>query len=86
MARDSHKCKWIVRVITRDRASSGQMKPEGKIDRLLVEALLAGGYLPTYDLSLKLGREIQDTWMQSYQEVLITNTFKVVLKRKLLES
>jgi hypothetical protein len=62
------------------------MNPEGKTDRLLVEALLAGGYLPRHDLSLKLGRDIQNIWMESYQEVLITNTFKVVLKQKLLES
>jgi hypothetical protein len=62
-----------------------QMKPTDRMDRVLVEALLAGGYLPSYELSLKLGRDIQDAWMDSYQEVQITNTFKVVLKRKLAE-
>jgi hypothetical protein len=61
------------------------MKPTNRIDRLLAEALLAGGYLPNYELSLKLGRDIQNTWIDSYQEVQITNTFKVVLKRKLAE-
>jgi hypothetical protein len=62
------------------------MKPIGRLDQVLVEALLAGGYLPGYDLSLKLGRDIQNAWMDSYQEVQFTNTFKVVLKRKLVES
>lgn len=62
-----------------------QMKPTNRMDRMLVEALLAGGYLPNYELSLKLGRDIQNTWIDSYQEVQITNTFKVVLKRKLAE-
>lgn len=62
------------------------MKPANRMDRMLVEALLAGGYLLGYDLSLKLGRDMQNTWMDSYQEVQITNTFKVVLKRKLVES
>jgi hypothetical protein len=62
------------------------MKPIGRVNQVLVEALLAGGYLPSYDLSLKLGRDIQNVWMDSYQEVQFTNTFKVVLKRKLVES
>lgn len=62
------------------------MKPIGRVNQVLVEALLAGGYLPGYDLSLKLGRDIQNVWMDSYQEVQFTNTFKVVLKRKLVES
>ena len=62
------------------------MRPIGRLDQVLVEALLAGGYLPSYGLSLKLGRDIQNAWMDSYQEVQFTNTFKVVLKRKLVES
>ena len=62
------------------------MKPSSRVGQVVVEALLAGGYLPGYDLSLKLGRDIQNAWMDSYQEVQFTNTFKVVLKRKLVES
>jgi hypothetical protein len=50
---------------------------------MLLEALLGGGYLPSFELSLKLGRDILNGWMDSYQEVQITNTFKVVVKRKL---
>ena len=59
------------------------MKPTDKADQAIVEVLLFGGYLPSFDLSLKLGRDIQNDWMDSYQEVLITNTFKVVIKHKL---
>jgi hypothetical protein len=52
----------------------------------LVEVLLLGGYLPSFEFSLRLGREIQNEWMNSYQEVQITNTFKVMVKKKLFES
>jgi hypothetical protein len=62
------------------------MKPSSRVGQVLAEVLLAGGYLPGYDLSLKLGRDIQNARMDSYQEVQFTNTFKVVLKRKLVES
>lgn len=59
------------------------MKPSGKAEQILLEALLAGGYLPSYELSYKLSRDIQNAWMDSYQELQVTNTFKVVIKRKL---
>ena len=59
------------------------MKPTEKTDQAIVEALLFGGCLPSFDLSFRLGRDIQNDWMDSYQEVQITNTFKVVIKRKL---
>jgi hypothetical protein len=62
------------------------LKPSGKTDQALVEALLFGGYLPSFNLSLKLGRDIQNNWMDSYQEVQITNAFKVVIKHKLAVS
>lgn len=50
---------------------------------MLLEALLAGGYLPGYDLSLRLGRDTLNIWMDSYQDVQITNTFKVIVRRNL---
>jgi hypothetical protein len=36
----------------------------------LLEAFFAGGYLPGYDVSLKLGRNIQNAWMDSYQSTV----------------
>jgi len=59
------------------------LNPTAKTDRKLVEALLFGGYLPSFELSLKLGRDIQNSWMDSYQEIQVTNAFKVVIKRNL---
>ena len=59
------------------------MKPSPKNDKELWDVLLIGGYLPNFELCLKLGRDIQNAWMDSYQEVQITNTFKLVLKRNL---
>jgi hypothetical protein len=59
------------------------LKPPEEADQTLVEALLFGGYLPSFERSLRLGRDIQNDWMDSYQEVQITNTFKVTIKRKL---
>jgi hypothetical protein len=59
------------------------LKPTEKTDQAIVEALLFGGYLPSFDQSFRLGRDIQNDWMDSYQEVQITNTFKVVIKHKL---
>ena len=61
------------------------MKPTTKTDHTLVETLLLGGYMPSFDLSLRLGRDIQNDWMNSYQDVQVTNTYKVVIKRKLME-
>ena len=63
-----------------------EMKPEETADRELWDVLLVGGYLPSFELCLKLGRDLQNVWMNSYQEVQITNTFKVVLKRTLATS
>lgn len=62
------------------------MKPTEKTSQAIVEALLSGGYLPSFELSMKLGRDIQNDWMDSYQEVQITNTFKVFIKHKLATS
>lgn len=60
------------------------MKPTDKTPRGITDALLMlGGYLPEFQLTLRLGRDIQDEWMNSYQDVQITNTFKKVLRRKL---
>jgi hypothetical protein len=59
------------------------MEPTEGTDPSIVEALLIGGYLPELDISLKLGREIQDLWMNSYQDISITNTFKLILRRSL---
>jgi len=59
------------------------MKPTAKTDQAIVEVLLSGGYLPAPEFSLRLGRDIQNTWMDSYQEVQVTNTFKMLLRRDL---
>lgn len=61
------------------------MRPTETTNRDLVEALLLGGYLPNFEFSLRLGREVQNEWMNSYQEVQIMNTFKVMVKKKLFE-
>jgi hypothetical protein len=44
---------------------------------------MLGGYLPDFELTLRLGREIQDEWMNAYQDVQISNTFKKVLRLNL---
>jgi hypothetical protein len=60
------------------------MKPTEKTPSGVVEAILMmGGFLPDLELGLKLGREIQNEWMNSYQDVQLTNTFKILLRRKL---
>ncbi|MGA2784671.1 MAG: hypothetical protein ABSF09_08250 [Candidatus Bathyarchaeia archaeon] len=59
------------------------VEPTEKTDPAIVELLMIGGYLPDLDLSLRLGREIQNRWMNSYQDVLITNTFKKILRSEL---
>jgi len=41
------------------------------------------GYLPNFELTLRLGREIQNEWMNAYQDVQITNAFKKILRLKL---
>jgi len=45
--------------------------------------LMLGGYLPSFELTLRLGREVQDEWMNAYQDVQISNTFKKVLRLNL---
>jgi len=60
------------------------MKVTERTPPQVVDALLTmGGILPDLDLSLKLGREILNEWMNSYQDVEITNTFKIRLRRRL---
>jgi hypothetical protein len=60
------------------------MKPTEKTSRAITDALLAvGGYPSDLELTLKLGRDIQDEWMNAYQDVQITNTFKKILRRRL---
>jgi hypothetical protein len=59
------------------------MEPTEKTDPAIAEILLIGGYLPDLDVSLKLGREIQNIWMNSYQDISITNTFKLIVRRDL---
>ena len=60
------------------------MKTNERTSGEMIEALLVlGGYLPNLDLSLKLGREVQNEWMNSYQDVQLTNTFKALLRRNL---
>lgn len=59
------------------------MKPTDKTDQKITEALLMIGILPDFELTLRLGREIQEEWMNSYQDVQITNTFKKLLRRNL---
>jgi len=59
------------------------VKPTDRTPRGIVDALMLGGYLPNFDLTLRLGREIQNEWMNSYQDVQISNTFKKLLRLKL---
>jgi hypothetical protein len=55
------------------------MKPPERTPRGITDALLIlGGYLPNFELTLRLGRDLQNEWMNSYQEVQITNTFKKI--------
>jgi hypothetical protein len=61
-----------------------EMKATKKTSPAITDALLTvGGYPPDLELTLKLGREIQDEWMNAYQDVQITNTFKKMLRRRL---
>ncbi|MGD0423746.1 MAG: hypothetical protein ABSA92_09855 [Candidatus Bathyarchaeia archaeon] len=59
------------------------MKPTDSTPRVIIDALMLGGYLPDFELTLRLGREIQDEWMNAYQDVQISNTFKKVLRLNL---
>ena len=60
------------------------MRPTDESPREITDALLTvGGYLPEFQLTLRLGRDLQNEWMNSYQDVQITNTFKKVLRRNL---
>ena len=59
------------------------MRPTEKTPRAVSEALMLGGYLPDFELTLRLGRELQNEWMNAYQEVQISNTFKKVLRMNL---
>jgi hypothetical protein len=51
--------------------------------RAATDALMLGGYLPELELTLRLGRDIQDEWMNAYQDVQISNTFKKKLRLNL---
>ena len=59
------------------------VKPTDRTPRGIVDALMLGGYLPSFELTLRLGREVQDEWMNAYQDVQISNTFKKVLRLNL---
>ena len=59
------------------------MKPNERTPRGIIEVLTLGGYLPDFDLTLRLGREIQSEWMNAYQDVQISNTFKKLLRMNL---
>lgn len=59
------------------------VKPTDLTPREITDALMLGGYLPNFALTLRLGREIQDEWMNAYQDVQISNTFKMRLRLKL---
>jgi len=59
------------------------MRPTEKTPRAVSEALMLGGYLPDFELTLRLGRELQNEWMNAYQEVQISNTFKKILRMNL---
>jgi len=59
------------------------VKPTDSTPRVIIDALMLGGYLPDFELTLRLGREIQDEWMNAYQDVQISNTFKKVLRLNL---
>jgi hypothetical protein len=59
------------------------MRPTDRTPRGITDALMLGGYLPDFDLTLRLGRELLNEWMNAYQDVQITNTFKKILRRNL---
>jgi len=59
------------------------VKPTDRTPRGITDALMLGGYLPDFELTLRLGREIQDEWMNAYQDVQISNTFKKILRLRL---
>lgn len=59
------------------------MKPTDKTPRRVTDALMLGGYLPEFDLTLRLGRDILNEWMNAYQDVQISNTFKKILRLRL---
>ena len=59
------------------------MRPTDRTPRDITDALMLGGYLPDFDLTLRLGRELLNEWMNAYQDVQITNTFKKILRRNL---
>jgi len=59
------------------------VKPTEKTPRTVTDALMLTGYLPNFELTLRLGREIQNEWMNAYQDVQITNAFKKILRLKL---
>jgi hypothetical protein len=60
------------------------MKPTERTPRGITDALLMlGGYLPDFELTLRLGRDLQNEWINSYQDVQITNTFKKILRLNL---
>jgi len=59
------------------------VKPTEKTPRGVTDALMLTGYLPNFELTLRLGREIQNEWMNAYQDVQITNAFKKILRLKL---
>ncbi len=60
------------------------MKPTERTPRGITDALLMlGDYLPDFELTLRLGRDLQNEWMNSYQDVQITNTFKKILRLNL---
>jgi len=56
------------------------VKPTKTAPRGVAEVLMLGGYLPDFELTLRLGREIQNEWMNAYQDVQISNTFKKILR------
>ena len=59
------------------------VKPTKTAPRGVAEVLMLGGYLPDFELTLRLGREIQNEWMNAYQDVQISNTFKKILRMNL---
>jgi hypothetical protein len=59
------------------------VKPTDRTPRAVTDALMLAGYLPGFELILRLGRDIQDEWMNAYQDVQISNTFKKILRLNL---
>jgi len=59
------------------------MRPTERTPRAVSEVLMLGGYLPDFELTLRLGREVQNEWMNAYQDVQISNTFKKILRMNL---